>query len=91
MEEGIVIPKGKPRSKKTKILSTFPSLPEGETEDTLEEHRKQLVQMCNQGSQDLVKIKVPMDNTFPKRTKDVLLNGTRVWMIVRDISIFEEW
>lgn len=84
LEEGIVIPKGKPGRKKTKIVSTLPSFPEGETEETLEEQRKQLVQMSNQGSQDLTRIKVLMDNTFAKRRRDVLLNDTRVWMIVRD-------
>ena len=84
MEEGIVIPKGKPGRKKTKIVSTLPIYPDGETEETLEEQRKQLAQMFDQGSQDLARIKVLMDNTFARRRRDVLLNDTRVWMIVRD-------
>lgn len=84
LEEGIVIPKGKPGRKKTKIMSTLPIYPDGETEETLEEQRKQLAQMFDQGSQDLARIKVLMDNTFARRRRDVLLNDTRVWMIVRD-------
>jgi hypothetical protein len=84
LEEGIVIPKGKPGRKKTKIVSTLPIYPDGETEETLEEQRKQLAQMFDQGSQDLARIKVLMDNTFARRRRDVLLNDTRVWMIVRD-------
>lgn len=40
--------------------------------------------MFDQGSQDLARIKVLMDNTFARRRRDVLLNDTRVWMIVRD-------
>lgn len=84
LEEGIVIPKGKPGRKKTKIMSTLPIYPDGETEETLEEQRKQLAQMFDQGSQDLARIKVLMDNTYARRRRDVLLNDTRVWMIVRD-------
>ena len=84
LEEGIVVPKGKPGRKKTKITPTLPEFPEGETEETLEEQRKQLVKMANQGTQDLVRVKVLMDNTFAKRRKDVILNDTRVWMILRD-------
>ena len=76
LEEGIFIPKGKPGRKKTKIVSTLPIYPDGETEETLEEQRKQLAQMFDQGSQDLARIKVLMDNTFARRRRDVLLNDT---------------
>ena len=82
LDEGIVIPKGKPGRKKTK--ATLPSLPEGETEETSEEQRKKLIHLFNNGSQDFQKVKVLMDNTFAKRRQDVIKNDARVWKIVRD-------
>lgn len=86
LEEGVVIPKGKPGRKKTKKDNqiSLPSIPDGETEETLENQRKQLVEMFNQGSHDLVKIKVLMDNTFPQRRRDVLVSNTRVWKLLHD-------
>ena len=82
LDEGIVIPKGKPGRKKTK--TTLPSLPEGETEETLEEQRRKLIHLFNNGSQDFQKVKVLMDNTFTKRRQDVIINDARVWKIIRD-------
>ena len=84
LDEGIVIPKGKPGRKKTKVATALPSLPEGETEETLEDQRKQLINSFNHGSQDLQKVKVLMDNTYAKRRRDVIQNDTRVWKIVQD-------
>ena len=86
LEEGVVVPKGKAGRKKMKQeeREELPMLPEGETEKTLEAHRNQLVQMFNEGSKDLTKVKVLMENTFPKRRKDVVVNHTRVWKLVKD-------
>ena len=86
LDEGIVIPKGKPGRKKTKVavVDVLPPFPDGETDETLEEQRKQLVQLYNHGSQDLRKVKVLMDNTFPKRRRDVVEHNTRVWKILHD-------
>ena len=89
LAEGIVVPKGKPGRKKTKIAPALPQFPEGETEETLNEQRKQLVKMCSQGSQDLVRVKALMDNAFAKRRKDIILNDTRVWMILRDYPVLK--
>ena len=86
LEEGVVVPKGKAGRKKMKQeeREELPMLPEGETEKTLEAHRNQLVQMFNEGSKVLTKVKVLMENTFPKRRKDVVVNHTRVWKLVKD-------
>ena len=91
LEEGIVIPKGKPGRKKIKVavVDVLPPFPDGETDETLEEQRKQLVQSCNHGSQDLQKVKVLMDNTFGKQRRDVLEHNTQVWKILHDYSFLE--
>ena len=57
---------------------------EEKTEKTLEVHRNQLVQMFNEGSKDLTKVKVLMENNFSKRRKDAVVNHTRVWKLVKD-------
>ena len=45
-EQGIEVPEGKPgRKRKHANVSVVPAFPEGETEETLESQRKQLVQI----------------------------------------------
>lgn len=92
LEEGVVIPKGKSGRKKAKKDKRveLPSLPEGETDETLEVQRIQLVQMFNEGSKDLTRVKVLMDNTFPKRRRDVLLTHARVWKLVKDYPFLKQ-
>ena len=68
LEEGVVVPKAKAGRKKMKQEER-----EEKTEKTLEVHRNQLVQMFNEGSKDLTKVKVLMENTFSKRRKDAVV------------------
>ncbi len=91
LEEGVVIPKGKPGRKRSKKESTvsLPSIPEGETEATIEAQRKQLLEMFNAGSQDLTKVHVLMDNTFAQRRREVLVSNTRVWKLLNDYPFFK--
>ncbi|XP_046861837.1 uncharacterized protein LOC124455172 isoform X2 [Xenia sp. Carnegie-2017] len=79
LEEGVLIPKGKPgRKSKKSACNSLPSLPEGETEAAIVIQQKQLVEMFNIGSQDLSKINVLMNNTFAHRRRDILVNNTKL-------------
>jgi hypothetical protein len=91
LEEGVVIPKGKPGRKRSKKQATvsFPSIPERETEETIKAQKKLLVEMFNNGSQDLTKVKVLMDNTFPQRRREVLISNVRVWKLLNEYPFFK--
>ena len=83
--DGMVVPKGKPgRKKKQGENNTVLVIPDGETNETLEIQRQKLVEMFRKGSRDSVQVKVLMDNTYPKRRRDVLLENTRVWKLLQD-------
>lgn len=90
--EGVVVTKGKPgRKRKQPKNSTVPDIPEGETEETMEEHRKKLVNLFRKGgTRDLVQVKNLMDNTYPKRRKDVLLKNIRVWKLLQDYPFLKD-
>ncbi|XP_046864437.1 uncharacterized protein LOC124458470 [Xenia sp. Carnegie-2017] len=90
LEEGVLIPKGKPgRKSKKSACNSLPSLPEGETKAAIVIQQKQLVEMFNIGSQDLSKINVLMNNTFAHRRRDILVNNTRVWKLLHDYPFFK--
>lgn len=79
--DGMVVPKGKPgRKKKQGENNTVLVIPDGETNETLEIQRQKLVEMFRKGSRDSVQVEVLMDNTYPKRRRDVLLENTRVYV-----------
>ena len=90
--EGIVVLKRKPgRKRKQENDNLVPAIPEGETEETMEAHRLKLVDMFRKGgAQALMKVKNLMDNTYPKRRRDVLLNNTRVWKLVQDYPFLKD-
>lgn len=82
-EDGVVLPKGKPGRKKAVKGVIIPAIPDGETEETIETQRKELVEMHKNGTRDLLRIRMLMDNTFAKRRRDVLINSTRVWQLLQ--------
>lgn len=87
----MVVPKGKPgRKKKQGKNNTVPVIPDGETNETLEIQRQKLVEMFRKGSRDSVQVKVLMDNTYPKRRRDVLLENTRVWKLLQDYPFLKD-
>lgn len=89
--DGMVVPKGKPgRKKKQGKNNTVPVIPDGETNETLEIQRQKLVEMFRKGSRDSVQVKVLMDNTYPKRRRDVLLENTRVWKLLQDYPFLKD-
>ena len=82
--------KGKPgRKKLIPKTSMIPGIPDGETTDTLEEHKRQLQQSCCEGSPDLKTLHVLMDVTFPLRRRDILTNNLRVWKVLKEYPPFE--
>lgn len=88
-EQGVPVSKGKPGCKK--VSSKKPIIriiPDGETEETLENQRKKLVEMYRKGTQDLSQVKLLMDNTFSKRRRDVLLG--RVWKVLQDYPFLKD-
>lgn len=87
----MVIPKGKPGRKKRKAQTTaLPSIPEGETEETLEAQQKVLVGMWRDGKHDLPRVKALMDNTFAKRRREVLINNLRVWQLLNKYPFLKD-
>lgn len=71
-EVGEVQPKGKPgRKKKAGLSAVIPGIPEGETEDTIQEAIVQL-KACKKDNPDLVQIRQLIDNTFCLRRRYVL-------------------
>lgn len=89
--KGIVVPKGKPgRKKKQGKNISVPAIPDGETNETLEIQRQTLVEMFRKCTHDPVQVKVLMDNTYPKRRRDILLENTRVWKLLQDYPFLKD-
>ena len=88
------IPKAKPGRKKTKASSksaaTIPIIPEGETEETLEYQRQQLVDMHRNGDEDMSKVNQMMESTYPLRRRKLLLEHTRAWQLLQDYPWFKD-
>ena len=91
LDEGFELPKGKPGQKKKKGRTpVVPAIPDGETEHTLEQQRKNLQEMYRKRSKNHSLVKSLMGNTCPKRRQDVLLHNTRVWKILQDYPFLKD-
>ena len=77
------------RKKVQSPASTIPAIPDGETDDTLDEQKKELKELCSRGSPDLRKVKQLMDATFPIRRKSILTDNMRVWELLKDYPPLE--
>lgn len=74
--------KGKPGRKPTSTFAesiVVPSIPEGETPETMDNMQKELKDPCKSGSGDYDKVHQLMTSTFPHRRKEVLTENVRVW------------
>ena len=89
---GVQIPKNKPGRKRKSLSYTcnIPYIPEGETEETIETQRKEMMKINMNGTQDFPKMKLLMDNTFPKQRRDVLQDSVRVWKILEEYPCLKE-
>ena len=81
----MVYEKKKP-GRKRKLLESFeiPLIPEGETEQTVNEQHSQLIAFCKTNKQDVMLVRQLMDGTFPKRRKTILEDNERVWKTLKD-------
>ena len=85
------VTKGKPgRKKKITKKSAIPAILHGETEETMESQRLQMVDVFQRGTCDLTQVKLLMDNTFPMRRRDVLVNNTRVWEMLKNYPLLKD-
>lgn len=90
-ENGVQLPKGKPgRKRKSLNHASIPDIPEGETEETMEDQRKEIIKIHRNGTQDLPRIKTLMNNTFPKRRRNVLQDNARIWQILEDYPCLKD-
>ena len=88
-QEGQEVPKGKPgRKKAIHPSSVIPAIPEGVTDDTYEEQRKQIVTEWRKSKKNYSLIKELMSSTFPIRRREVLTQNVRVWKIMEDFPNF---
>ncbi|CAB3998229.1 Hypothetical predicted protein [Paramuricea clavata] len=77
--------KAKPgRKRKSDEALNLPEMPEGETDETIQEHLTSLQAFCKTGKQDVLLVRQLMDVTFPKRRRDIIENNERVWKVVKD-------
>ena len=77
------------RKKAQSPTSTIPAIPDGETDDTLHEQKKELKELCSRGSPDLRKVKHLMDTTFPIGRKSIITENKRVWELGKDYPPLE--
>ena len=89
--EGIAVLKSKPGRKKKQLKKTaIPCIPPGETEETMNEHQRKLVELHRKGNPDYTQVKLLMDNTYPKRRREVLHNNIRVWKLLQDYPFLKD-
>ena len=89
IQEGQEVPKGKPgRKKAIHPSSVIPAIPEGVTDDTYEEQRKEIVTEWRKSKKNYSLIKELMASTFPIRRREVLTQNVRVWKIMEDFPNF---
>jgi len=89
IREGQEVPKGKPgRKKAIHPSSVIPAIPEGVTDDTYEEQRRQIVTEWRKSKKNYSLIKELMSSTFPIRRREVLTQNVRVWKIMEDFPNF---
>ena len=62
----------------------IPAISDGETDDALDEQKKELQELCSRGSPDLRKVRHLMDTSFPIRRKRMLTENVRVWELVKE-------
>ena len=62
----------------------IPAIPDGETDDTLDEQKKELQELCSRGSPDVRKVRHLMDTTIPIRRERVVTENVRVWELVKE-------
>ena len=87
--EGQEVPKGKlGRKKAIHPSSVIPAIPEGVTDDTYEEQRKEIVTQWRKSKKNYSLIKELMSSTFPMRRREVLTQNVRVWKIMEDFPNF---
>ncbi len=75
MEAAGLVYKKKKAGRKRKIVESLeivPPIPEGESENTINEQHAQLVAFCKSNKQDVMLVRQLMDGTFPKRRKTVI-------------------
>lgn len=93
IETGKRQPKGKPgRKKKEKASSAVPSLPEGETEESIDQQVEELKDIYRErnGAIDLGRVREIMDNTFARRRQAVIEQNERVWKVLQDYPAFKD-
>ena len=84
IQEGQEVPKGKPgRKKAIHPSSVIPAIPEGVTDDTYEEPRKQIVTEWRKSKKNYSLLEELMSSTFPIRRREVLTQNVRVWTIMK--------
>ena len=84
IQEGQEVPKGKRgRKKATHPSSVIPAIPEGVTDDTYEEQRKQIVTEWRKSKKNYSLLKELMSSTFPIRRREVLTQNVRVCTIMK--------
>ena len=87
IQEGQEVPKGKPERKKAiHPSSVIPAIPEGVTDDTYNEQRKQITEW-RKSKKNYSLLKELMSSTFPIR-REVLTHNVRVWKIMEDFPNF---
>ena len=87
IQEGQEVPKGKPgRKKAIHPSSVIPAIPEGVTDDTYNEQRKQITEW-RKSKRNYSLLKELMSSTFLIR-REVLTQNVRVWKIMEDFPNF---
>ena len=88
LQEGQEVPEGKPgRKKAIHPSSVIPAIPEGVTDDTYNEQRKQITEW-RKSKKNYSLLKELMSSTFPIRRQEVLTQNVRVGKIMEDFPNF---
>ena len=88
LQEGQEVPEGKPGRKKViHPSSVIPAIPEGVTDDTYNEQRKQITEW-RKSKKNYSLLKELMSSTFPIRRQEVLTQNVRVGKIMEDFPNF---
>ena len=88
IQEGQEVPRGKPgRKKAIHPSSVILAIPEGVTDDTYKEQRKQITEW-RKSKKNYSLLKELMSSTFPIRRQEVLTQNVRVGKIMEDFPNF---
>ena len=89
IQEGQEVPEGQPgRKKAIHPSSVIPAIPEGVTDDTYEEQRKQIDTEWRKSKKNYSLLKELISSTFPIRRWEVPTQNVRVWKIKEDFPNF---